>query len=79
MGDSPNPANSDFSWDNSQLGINAKDCADAVAGAVYLAHKELASDGQNLSQIWNEEKIILTLDDIKNNTMDFIRKLGFQA
>jgi hypothetical protein len=78
MGDSPNPATADYAWDTSVLGINAKDCSDAVAGAVYLAHKYLATDGQSLLQIWDENKVILTNDDIKKNTEDLIRKLGFQ-
>jgi hypothetical protein len=77
IGDSPNPATADYAWETSLLGINAKDCSDAIAGAVYLAHKYLATDGQSLLQIWDDNKITLTNDDIKKNTEDLIKKLGF--
>ena len=77
MGDSPNPANSDYNWETSLLGINAKDVSDSVAGAMSLARKLLTTDGRFLLQEWDESKIVLTSDDIKTNTYNLIKNLGF--
>jgi len=76
MGETPSIGNSDINWNTSLLGINAKDCSDSIAGALDLARRYLATDGHNLLQIWDENKIVLTSDDVRENTMDFIKNLG---
>ncbi len=77
MGDSPTIGSTNWDWETSLLGINAKDCSDAICGAVENARRTLATDGHNLLQVWDEKRIILSSDDIKINTDNLIKKLGF--
>ncbi len=77
MGESPTPTQASDNWETSMLGINAKDVSDAVCGAVYNAYKYLATDGRNLLQTWDENRIMLTGEDIKKSTYDFIKRIGF--
>lgn len=78
LGDTVNPAlTDDINWETSLLGMNAKDVSDAVCGAVYNAKKYLATDGQSLSQSWDEDHIIITPEYIKSKALSQIKEMGF--
>jgi hypothetical protein len=77
LGDTINPSGADYAWDTSLLGINAKDISDAVAGAIYNAKMNLATDGTNLLQIWDEENIILTPEQLKTRSLNLVKEMGF--
>jgi len=77
LGDTISPNGADYTWETSTLGLNAKDCSDAVAGAVTTARQFLAVDGQSLSQVWEEDKIVLSETQIKEKVQSFIEEIGF--
>lgn len=77
VGDTITPSGADLTWETSLLGFNAKDCSDAVAGAVTAARQFLATDGHSLSQVWDEDTIILTPEQIRRKTLDLITQFGF--
>jgi len=79
VGDTITPSGADLTWETSLLGFNAKDCSDAVAGAVTAARQFLATDGHSLSQVWDEDTIILTPEQIRRKTLDLIAQFGFSA
>jgi len=75
-GDIVNPSsNMDINWSTSLLGLNAKDISDCVCGSIYNCHKNLM--GEALSQIWNEESIIVTPEMLKKKTLSLVRDMGF--
>jgi len=76
QGDLVDPSGADMTWESSLVGINAKDCSDAVAGAVYLAKAKLANDGRALSQIFSADEITLTIEQKAKKTSDLLKNLG---
>ena len=77
IGDTVSPNGADYAWDTSLLGLNAKDCSDAIAGAVATARQFLATSGQSLGQVWSEDTIILTAEQIQKKTLELITQMGF--
>lgn len=76
VGDVVSPADSDYNWDTSLLGYNAKDVSDAVAGAVYNAKLNLATEGSSLVQTWDTTQIIRTPDMIKQQVLAQLKMMG---
>lgn len=76
MGDVISPADSDYNWETSLLGYNAKDVSDAVAGAVYNAKLNLATDGTSLVQTWDTTQIVLTPDMIKQKVLMQLKNMN---
>jgi len=77
LGDSPSPSGGvDDSWEQSLLGINAKDVSDAVCGAVYNAKKILATNPLALRELWDAEKVFSSPEAVKGSLSSLYTKLG---
>jgi hypothetical protein len=79
MGDVVSPSGADASWETSLLGLNAKDCSDAIAGAVATARQHLATSGQSLSQVWSEDTIILTKEQVQTKLEVLLNQFGLSV
>lgn len=76
LGDIIAPAGADTRWESSFLGLNAKDVSDSVCGAVQLAKKYFALNPMALGAKWDETRIILSPEQVKKETTDFMVNTG---
>jgi len=77
MGDTVEPNGADYNWESGLIGMNAKDVSDAVAGAIYSAKLNLSLNPMALKEVWNDDRIILSTQQIHEQTMDYIKGIGF--
>lgn len=78
LGDTVSPSGADTRWETSLLGVNAKDVSDSVCGAIQLAKKYLALSPLSLGARWEEDRIILSTEQVKKDTSSFIDKTGLR-